>query len=203
MAILESVPGVEVTIWCNGTELYEYPDTEEAVDPTIEDKVVTKYVQSTADAEFSLKLVVTSSYKLGRNDLGFFISLDGESDEAGILCGPQDLDKEGEWELDVRGWETVDRDDAKFRRFKFGKLLISTIYHLMKEHLANKTVAEDNIGYMSKKAIMAMRKVGLIEVRVYMMGKGSIVKHRTPKPQSREKVPEKVIKGHSISHSIA
>lgn len=203
MAILETVPGVEVTTWCNGTELYEYPDTEEAVDPTVEHKVATKYVQSTADAEFSLKLVVTPSFKLGRNDLGFFITLDGESDEAGILCGPQDLDEEGKWELDVRGWETVDRDGAKFRRFKFGKLLKSTIYRLINRHLANISIAEDNIGYMSKKAIMAMRKVGLIEVRVYIMGKGRIVKHKTPKPQSREKVPEKVIKGHSISHRIA
>lgn len=51
--------------------------------------------------------------------------------------------------------------------------------------------------------IEKLKQVGLIEVKVHQMGIGRIVKHKPQKLNARNILPEKVIKGHSISHSIS
>ena len=56
---------------------------------------------------------------------------------------------------------------------------------------------------MSKKAIEAMQRVGLIEVKVFRLGKGRKIKYKPSKLVGYKEIPEKVIKGQSISHSIA
>jgi hypothetical protein len=127
MAILASVPGIEVAIWCNGTQLQEYLDESgDGVEPAVEHRTTTKYVESTANAEFSVKFTVTPPFEFGRKDLGFFITLDGETDNVGNLCSQLDLDENGEWNFDVRGLETVYKEGAIERAFKFAKLLLST-----------------------------------------------------------------------------
>ena len=126
MAILASVPGIEVTIWCNGSQLQEYPDDGgEGIEPTVEHKTITKYVESTADAEFSIRFTIMPPFELGRKYLGFFITLDGETDNVGNLCSQLDLDENGEWNFEVQGLESLNEECAIERAFKFGKLLLS------------------------------------------------------------------------------
>lgn len=56
---------------------------------------------------------------------------------------------------------------------------------------------------MSKNAIEAMQKVGLIEIKVFRLGKGRTIKYKPSKLEGYKEIPEKVFKGQSISHSIA
>lgn len=126
MAILAGIPGIEVTVWCNGAQLHEYPDEcGDGVDPAVEYKTVTKYVESTANAEFCIRFTVTPPFKLGRKDLGFYVALDGETDNFGVLCSQLDLEENCEWNHEVQGFEIVHKEGAIERAFKFAKLRLS------------------------------------------------------------------------------
>ena len=133
MAIIVSVPGIEVAICCNGIQLQEYPDDiEGGMSLELREKTVTKYVQSSAGAEFSVKYIVTQPFELGGKDLGFYITLDGETDGTGVICSPADLDEYGKWEYDESGLESVYSVGATLRPFQFAKLLLSiAIIHTM------------------------------------------------------------------------
>lgn len=123
MAILESLVGVEVTIWCDGSQLVEYDDDEDEVRQRWKHKTVSKYVESKTDAEFFFRLTVSKPYEHDCDELGFAIILDGcEENIDSHLCSPDSLEDDDEWEYDVHGVETHDAEGAKLKRFKFSKL---------------------------------------------------------------------------------
>lgn len=65
-------------------------------------------------------------------------------------------------------------------------------------------VADDETGYLSKREIRELQKIGQIEVRVHQLAHCRSVK---PKPKqlrgALDIIPEKVFGGQSISHSIS
>jgi hypothetical protein len=123
MAILESLLGVEVTIWSNGSQLAEYDDHDDEVIQKWKHKTVSKYIESKSDAEFFFKLKVGKPYEHDCDELGFAIILDGcEENVDRHLCSPDSLEDNDEWEFDVHGVETHDAEGAKLKKFRFSKL---------------------------------------------------------------------------------
>lgn len=126
MAIIESLLGVEVTIWSNGSKLAEYDDHEDEVRPKWKHKTVSKYIECDTDVEFFFKLKVGEPYEHDCDELGFSIVLDGcEENVDSHLCSPGDLEEDDEWEYDVHGVEIHDAEGAKLKRFRFSKLYTS------------------------------------------------------------------------------
>jgi hypothetical protein len=133
MAVLDSLPGIEVTICNDGAPLSEYPDLEDDSVPDRKHRVVTNYIQSSAGVPFSFTLKVGPPYEHDCDYLGFFITLDGETDEVGHLCGRDQLEENPEWEEEVRGNEIVDADGiAKLKKFKFTELTLSMVLILLR-----------------------------------------------------------------------
>jgi hypothetical protein len=122
MAILDSLPGVSVAIWSNGSKLTEYDDLDDEVKPSWRHKTTSKYVESESDAEFFFNLQVGYPYEHDCDDLGFFIYIDGCEESDGHLCGRNELDEDGEWETDVRGIEIWDAEGPKVKKFRFSNL---------------------------------------------------------------------------------
>jgi hypothetical protein len=68
MAVLDSLPHIKSQIWVDGRPLEEFDDDEDEeqeVGPIAEYKAartVTKYIESTSDKEYSVKLEIDTSY---------------------------------------------------------------------------------------------------------------------------------------------
>jgi hypothetical protein len=123
MAILDSLLGVEVTIWSNGSRLEEYDDDEDEVRQKWKHKTVSKYIESKTNAEFFFRLQARRPYEHDCDELGFAIILDGcEENVDSHLCSPENLKDDEEWKCDVHGDETYDPEGAKLKKFKFSKL---------------------------------------------------------------------------------
>lgn len=126
MAIIDSLLGVEVSVWSDGAKLPEYDGQDDEVRQSWRHKTVSRYIESETDAEFFFKLKVGKPYKHDCDELGFAIILDGcEENVDSILCSPDNLEEDDEWEFDVHGVETYDVEGAKLKKFKFSKLHIS------------------------------------------------------------------------------
>jgi hypothetical protein len=126
MAILDSLQGVEVTVWSEGSKLTEYPDDDDEVKRSWKHKTVSNYIESITGAEFFFRLRVGEPYEHDCDELGFSIILDGSEENIdSILCSPDDLEGGSRWEFDVHGVETYDAEGAKLKRFKFSKLRTS------------------------------------------------------------------------------
>lgn len=86
MAILDALPGVEVTIESQGNGLPEYADDSEWAQWTSRedynvraDKWMSTYVECVSDAEFQLKCSIKPPYKMDTEALSFNVSVDGQS----------------------------------------------------------------------------------------------------------------------------
>jgi hypothetical protein len=203
MAILDSLLGVEVEIWSDGSKLTEYDDLGDKVRQSWKHKTVSKYIESESDAEFFFRLKVGKPYEHDCDELGFSIILDGcEENVDSHLCSPENLE-DGEWEYDVHGVETYDAEGAKLKRFKFSKLRTSwySIRHLHKILIS---IADGETRYLTDREIEDIKKIGQIEVRVHQLQHCRSVK---PKPKqlrgALDTIPEKFLGGQAISHSIS
>jgi hypothetical protein len=109
MAIIQGLPGIEVTIQTGGRTAYEYDDPEGIDDETQHPRVTTKFIECSDDAPFEVHLKASKSYSWGNKDHGllFTVKIDG-SWAAGVAC-------EHENTL-PRGWERcLSRRFAKSR----------------------------------------------------------------------------------------
>lgn len=65
MAILDKFPGIEVTIQVDGQDLTEYNDPHASGSVSEDDlgcPVVSKYIESIDDTEFSIKFTISKAY---------------------------------------------------------------------------------------------------------------------------------------------
>lgn len=56
MAVIDKLPGIEVTVICDGRALQEYDCEEHELQPTSSKKTVTKYIESQSDKEFKIRV---------------------------------------------------------------------------------------------------------------------------------------------------
>lgn len=74
MAILDSLPGVEITVVVDGEDLHEYQDTHK----NDGEDTVTSYIEATSGANFAIRIKISKDtiYKGDRLDFG--VTIDGE-----------------------------------------------------------------------------------------------------------------------------
>ncbi|KAG9550739.1 hypothetical protein KCU71_g14049, partial [Aureobasidium melanogenum] len=73
MAVLDGLPGVEVTVIVDGEDLHEYWDA----DMEDEEDTVTKYIEAVDGAHFAVKIKVTEDATFKGDTLAFKIKVDG------------------------------------------------------------------------------------------------------------------------------
>jgi hypothetical protein len=126
MAILDNLSGVEVTIFCNSTEVAEYPDDGDEVRLGWKHKTISNYIESISDTEFFIQLRVGPPYKFDCDNLSFNIIFDGDEAAAdGYVCHPADF-VNGVWEDEANGREVPTNRGRMLRKYKFAKIETST-----------------------------------------------------------------------------
>lgn len=78
MAVLDKIPGIEVTVQINGQDVVEYDDPDASeLDKSC--PTSSKYIESIDDAEFTIQYKVTNEYRWGykKHRLSFIPSVDG------------------------------------------------------------------------------------------------------------------------------
>jgi hypothetical protein len=94
MAILESLPGLEVTVCMDGQPLEEYDDNEEeevGETPVAQyqaAKTVSKYIESASEKEFSINITLGTAFTMDFESLMAPIRMDGK-----FVAGPVMLKK--------------------------------------------------------------------------------------------------------------
>jgi hypothetical protein len=76
MPFLDSVPGIEASIWVGKEKLEEYEDDEEQ--QPYGAKSTSKYIESKSDSEYEIRVVVDQSYYFDSESLLFDYSIDGK-----------------------------------------------------------------------------------------------------------------------------
>ena len=128
MAILEDVPGIEVTVCVDGKPLTEYPtENEEVIDEdqdVIEHReavTVTNYIESTTDKVFVIKLKVSHPFRMESPNLSFEIYVDGQEIDFPLLRREQV--KQGRiWRHKVEGPSYTRRGQTFVRPMKFAAI---------------------------------------------------------------------------------
>lgn len=112
MAILDSLPGVEVTVTVKGKSLEEHVDSDLADDPF----TVTRYVEAKSNQIFAVKVVTKKGATRGAG-LHYEVHVDGI--ETNECCVGFD-----EVEKDEYTWKNKGRDagDSDIQRYKFTAL---------------------------------------------------------------------------------
>jgi hypothetical protein len=84
MAILNSVPGLEICVCIDGEALVEYDDDEEQevgaghVAEYQAAKTVSKYIESISDKDFGIKATIGPKYVFDSSAVSFAIEIDGK-----------------------------------------------------------------------------------------------------------------------------
>jgi hypothetical protein len=127
MAILGSLPSIEVTVWSGGDQLTEYdPPGDETHQ---QDKTVTKYIESVDDAEFFFKVEVSDLYMFGQHSLNVKYAADGFGFGGSILSRSRPVKKILGARAATLGEKkrTEDLFKFKFSALTIGKPLVFTI----------------------------------------------------------------------------
>ncbi|KFY91498.1 hypothetical protein V498_05436 [Pseudogymnoascus sp. VKM F-4517 (FW-2822)] len=189
MAILDTLPGVEVSILTNGQTVEEYVDADEVVDGPLASKTVVKYIEAISDAEFTVKRTVLDSFRLHKqkvDDLLFQVKLDGKWAagsfwENANLFAPDIYQIAGFYNRDATGRSTINH-------FKFAEVEIVEV--------ADKAKIDQDV-----KDAAAL---GQITVDVFRVKVGADTNFRPSLPrQTVSEIAEKAVKGRALSHGTA
>lgn len=128
MAVLQSLPGIEVFVCVKGEALEEYDDDEAQADVESGEtnqyqasKTVSKYIESVTDQEFAIKLLVGNPYYFDCGSLGFSIRVDGRKVRSPLLRRDEYSSVNG-WSQDVRGIRAEEGEKSLIRPFKFAEI---------------------------------------------------------------------------------
>ena len=127
MAILEGLPGVEVIVCKNGETIEEYNADNDEVhylnQAAVDHKqyvTVAKYIESTADQEFTVYLRVKQHTDIDCAGLLFRVYADGELVRSALMLKKQVSQKD--WDTVVRGPESKCGDSIEVRPMKFARI---------------------------------------------------------------------------------
>lgn len=128
MAVVKSLPGVKIVICSGEKKLREYKFKTGLSKQSVE-KSVRRLIETSTDAEFSIKICVVDTYQLDSPNLLFNIYIDGIS-VGGVLCGEYEL-LHGSWTRKVEGIKqpTEKRNIVGLCKFRFSELVISKLVH--------------------------------------------------------------------------
>jgi hypothetical protein len=115
MAVLNSVPGLEVKIVVNGEPLQEYVDNEDELAPN----TVLKYVEATSGAEFTVQYTITSEFTYN-HDMSLRVYVDGVRAVSNVRRSTKDV--RGTCVFEER--RSGGGEDLFLRKFAFSELTI-------------------------------------------------------------------------------
>ncbi|THW64293.1 hypothetical protein D6C98_02246 [Aureobasidium pullulans] len=175
MAILDSLPSVEITVVVDGEDLHEYHDTHK----NDGEDTVTSYIEATSGANFAIRIKFSKDtiYKGDRLDFG--VTIDGEYVD-GLSMTKGCLDEI----ILIEGMPVI---QGHLKKMKFSEL---------------KTVAEEYSASSGNDE--RVKTLGSICVTVKHRNTTSFVPRIFAKPAETEKIfSEKDIKGEAMTHSYS
>ncbi|KFZ08013.1 hypothetical protein V502_09600 [Pseudogymnoascus sp. VKM F-4520 (FW-2644)] len=188
MAVIDTLPGVDISISINGQSVKEYEDAGEEAGGPLGPKTVVKYIEAISDTEFAIKASVLPAFRVHRQsiyDLAFQVDVDGKwaagrcyLDAIDEAYSPWNSQIEGFYSNDATGRSTVNP-------FKFADV-----------EIADKDKIDQDV-----KAAAAL---GQITVEVLRIKVGAETNRRENLPrQAVSKISEKAVKGRALSHGTA
>jgi len=113
MAIITQLPGVEVAITVNGTQLQEHRDNEADEEP----RTVTYYIEAESNQIFAVRIKVPRGYKMKGDSMSFEVCIDGKRRDWPLIEAKTVL-----WSDKIRTVEGCDLADGKIAKFRFNGL---------------------------------------------------------------------------------
>jgi hypothetical protein len=132
MAILSSLPGIQVTVCVGGQDAPEHDDND--MEPNPEPNLVSSYIEAETMMEFSIKLIVQDPFDLFYPTLGFQIYVDGVKVREPLLRRVIFEKANGYWESMWGGIKLSTGDDQQNcveRPFKFSEIHTCKIARLL------------------------------------------------------------------------
>ncbi|THX83186.1 hypothetical protein D6D05_03603 [Aureobasidium pullulans] len=178
MAILDSLPGVEITVVVDGEDLHEYQDT----DMEDEENTVTKYVEAVTGANFAIKFKGSRELEYKGEYLSLEVLVDGLCIDRPLIG--RDRTRKGSYTYLSEGL-TVRA--GYMRRLRFNTL---------------ETVTEHGFGLPED--LERVKNMGKIEVRLAHANKVKLAEAVYNKVVDNEGIiSEKAIKGQAMTHSLS
>jgi hypothetical protein len=132
MAVLDALPGVEVSVSASGKELTEYEERKEEDEP-LAVKTVLRYIESISGSEFMINLKISPPFRFDYPQIGFRVFVDGKY-IAGKGCSSHRL-VAGHWNSSVLGIDTLLPDGSTgIRKFIFNSIKTSNVYSIHLGH---------------------------------------------------------------------
>ncbi|KAL9095712.1 MAG: hypothetical protein Q9165_002144 [Trypethelium subeluteriae] len=177
MAILASVPGIEVAVTVDGNDVKEYTDPNLDEEPN----VVTKYIEVSSESEFGLRYLVRRGTHFKKDAMSFNTYVDGQQATGPLISKKKTVNEDGG--TTRRGGRI---SDTEYQKFKFVALETISAY-------------DDSPAQNCERA----KTLGTIEVtvgHVQTCGReeGSSITRQDP-----EILSEKALKGQSLSHRVS
>ncbi|KAI1458285.1 hypothetical protein F4805DRAFT_425164 [Annulohypoxylon moriforme] len=194
MAILEEVPGIEVTVVVAGRDATEYddPDASEQPNEAADCPTSTKYIECIDGANFSVKYHLTNDYDWSyqNHSLTFTLHADGTRLK-GTVLKERDL-RYGHKTTEIKEKEYFDAATQQWQGQKFKFSAVTTVDDVSKDRI---------------KGDMAIAKnLGTIKVEIFRcqdLGACSTHNSRNAHKTSGYELSEKALKGKAISHGTS
>ncbi|KAK8107794.1 uncharacterized protein PG998_009807, partial [Apiospora kogelbergensis] len=188
MAIIDGIPGIEVTIWVNGRPAFEYADPDHHQVGQAAPKVSSKFIESRGGATFTIHIRVDRNYNHRQpspHTLNLAAYIDGQW-ICGELCREAHLNN-GIYRIDIKDRTTQGRDGTvAMQAFKFAEV-------------ATVDDASDLRLEIERNKVQDLGVIALQVFRVHELG------HSSFKPINEgsglTEVAEKSLKGRAISHA--
>ncbi|KAK8094557.1 hypothetical protein PG997_001242 [Apiospora hydei] len=188
MAVIDGVPGIEVTIWIGGRPAFEYGDPDHSHKPDDAGaKVSSKYIESRRGEGFSIHVRVNPTYhhqQPSPHTLNLAAYIDGQW-VRGELCRENSLSN-GPFVAIIKERLTKSRNGTTVKQpFKFAGL----------------ATVDDTSSWRVENEREQVRELGTIELRVIRVQElGGSTFNPSTKTSGLVEVAEKSLKGRAISH---
>ncbi|THY04794.1 hypothetical protein D6D02_07885 [Aureobasidium pullulans] len=195
MAILDSLPGVEITVVVDGEDLHEYQDT----DMEDEENTVTKYVEAITDANFAIKIKGSQELEYKGDCLSLDVLVDGLRIQRPLIG--REATRNGGYTRLVEGLKV---NAGYMRRLRFNTLETGTWTHTSQQRAkSNSFILVTEHGFGLPEDLERVKTMGKIEVRLVhkIWDKPT---ERTYKDVANDIgiISEKAIKGQAMTHSL-
>ncbi|TIA62545.1 hypothetical protein D6C77_02681 [Aureobasidium pullulans] len=195
MAILDSLPGVEITVVVDGEDLHEYQDT----DMEDEENTVTKYVEAVTDANFAIKIKGSQELQYKGDCLSLDVLVDGLRIQRPLIG--REATRNGGYTRLVEGLKV---NAGYMRRLRFNTLETGTWTHTSQQRAkSNSFILVTEHGFGLPEDLERVKTMGKIEVRLVhkIWDKPT---ERTYKDVANDIgiISEKAIKGQAVTHSL-
>ncbi|KAI1740581.1 hypothetical protein F4680DRAFT_447905 [Xylaria scruposa] len=194
MAIHDDVPGIEVTVRCNGEPLHELEDPyAHDKDDAADCPSTTKYIECVDDTEFDVSIEVGSDYQWGYRDhvLTVEIYIDGKHAN-GVTIHSTETDYNRRCKRPIEGWYMVSSSTGSFVLQKFKFTAIKTVDDIQKERV--------------ERDMKIAKSLGTIEAKFYRTieeGPTTTTPIAADPNSGTLELAEKSIKGEGISHGTS